>query len=160
MRQEIPRLIHHLDALLAIGDADVHVQAEDQQLADDVLQLLLEHLVPLLLGDELLLPMRERVRSGGDEAETVALQERRERAARGRDLLAGLRDVRADPRPDLDDGLQHLRPRALLEVRLGGGEQRLAVRFQVAVAVDDLELFLDPDGEAWHASDDCHESTI
>ena len=64
MRQEVARLVHHLDATLAIGYPDVHVEAEDEELTDDVLQLVLEDLVALGLGDLLILPVRERVRPG------------------------------------------------------------------------------------------------
>src|SRR4029077_12838025 len=134
-------------ALLAIGDPDVDVQPEDEELADDVLQLLLEDLVALVLGDELLLPVRERVRPGGDEPEAVSLQERRERPTGVRDLLARFADVGADPRADLDDRLHHLRLHALFEVRPGGTDERLAVALQLAVSVDDLELLLDADRE-------------
>src|SRR5436190_2129947 len=42
MRKEVARLVHHLDAALAIGDPDVDVQTEDEQLADHVLELLLD----------------------------------------------------------------------------------------------------------------------
>src|SRR5439155_157377 len=47
VREEVARLVHDLDPALAVGDTDVHVYAEDEELADDVLQLLLEDLVPL-----------------------------------------------------------------------------------------------------------------
>ena len=69
MRKEVARLVHDLDPQLAVGDPDVHVQAEDEQLADDVLQLLFEDLVALVLGDLLVLPVRERMRAGRNDAQ-------------------------------------------------------------------------------------------
>jgi hypothetical protein len=57
VREEVASFVHHLDAQLAVGDPDVHVQTEDEQLANDVLQLLFEDLVALVLGDVLVLPV-------------------------------------------------------------------------------------------------------
>src|SRR5439155_838392 len=79
VREEVARLVHDLDPALAVGDTDVHVYAEDEELADDVLQLLLEDLVPLVLGDLLLLPVREGVRAGRRETQPVRLEMGRER---------------------------------------------------------------------------------
>ena len=158
MREEVARLVHDLDPLLAVGDADMHVQPEDEELADDVLQLLLEDLVPLLLGDLLLLPVRERVRAGGHEPQAIAPQEGRERAAGVRDLPAGLAHVGANARADLDHRLHHLGLHPLLEIRTRGAQERPAVALQLPVAIDDLELFLDADGEPLDLP--VHDSTI
>src|ERR1700716_1638308 len=62
MRQEVARLVHHLDATFAVRYSDMHVEAEDEELANDILQLVLEDLVALGLGLLLILPVRERVR--------------------------------------------------------------------------------------------------
>jgi len=160
VREEVARFVHHLDPLLAIGDPDVDVQPEDEELADDVLQLLLEHLVALVLGDELVLPVRERMRAGGHQAEAVALQQRCERPPSVRDLVARLADVGADPSPDLDDGLHHLGLHALLEVRLRRADEQFAVALQLAIAVDDLELLLDPDGQPLDVALHCSTSRL
>jgi len=80
MRKEVARLVHDLDPRFAIGYADVDVQAEDQELADHVLELVFEDLVPLGLGDLLVLPVRERVRAGRGDAQACGLEQRRERA--------------------------------------------------------------------------------
>jgi len=93
------------------------------------------------------------------EPEAVPLQQGGERPPGVRDLLAGLADVRADARPDLDDGLHHLGLHALLEVRLRRADERLAVALQLAIAIDDLELLLDPDGQPLDAVH-IHASTI
>ena len=98
------------------------------------------------------------MRSGRHEPKTVALQQRREGAAGIRDLLAGLADVGADARPDLDHGLHHLGLDPLFEVRPGGADEGLAVALQLAVAVDDLEFLLDPDGQPLDVL--LHSSTI
>src|SRR5216683_1078510 len=150
MRKEIARLVHHLDACLTVGDADVDVQAEDEQLADHVLQLVLQDLVALGLGDLLVLPVRERVCPGGGDAQTGGLEQRRERAAQLRDLVVRLADVGADLRARLDDRLHHLGLDLLAESRCGGGEEGRAVALQLPLPVDDLELLLDPDREARH----------
>src|SRR5687768_6441698 len=150
MRQEVARLVHDLEAPLPVRDPDVDVQAEDEELADDVLQLLLEHLVAVVLGHLLLLPVGERMRARGDEAQSLGTQEGRQRAAQLEDLLARLGDVGADLRADLDDRLHHLALHALAEARRRHGEERLDVALQLAVAIDDLELLLDPDGETRH----------
>jgi hypothetical protein len=147
MRKEVARLVHHLDACLAIGDPDVDMQTEDEEFADHVLQLVLEDLVALGLGDLLILPVRERVRPRRGDAQARGLEQRRERAAQGRDLGAGFADVGADLRARLDDRLHHLGLDLLAEARRRSSEQRLAVAFQLPVAVDDLELFLNTDRE-------------
>ncbi len=153
MRQEVARLVHDLDARLAVGNADVHVEAEDEQLADDVLKLLLEHLVALLVGDLLLLPVREGMRPGGGDPQARGPEERRERPAQPQHLLAGLADVGADLRAHLDDRLQHLRLHLVSEMRPRGGEERVDVAAQLPLGVDDLELLLDADREARHVPD-------
>src|SRR2546423_4510583 len=151
MRKEITGLVHHLDACLGVRDADVDVQPKNEELADDVLQLVLEDLVALGLGHLLVLPVRKGMRAGRGDPKPRSLNQRRERAAEGRDLGARLADVRADLGPRLDDGLHHLGLDLLTESGRGGREERFAVAFQLAVAVDDLELLLDPDGQARNA---------
>src|SRR5919198_225469 len=147
VRQEVARLVHHLDARLRVGDADVHVHAEDQQLADQVLHLLLEQLVALHLGDALVLPAGERVGAGRHQPEPLRLHQRGEAAAQAVHLGAGLVHARADAGADLHHRLQQLGLDVLAEPRPGGGQQLVDVRLQRAVAVDDLELLFDPDGE-------------
>src|SRR5205814_2365564 len=147
VREEIPRLVHDLDAQLGVGDADVHVQSEDQQLADDVLQLLLEDLVALGLGYVLVLPVRERMRAGRGDTKARRLQQRRDRAAQGRDLVTGLAHVGADLRAGLDDRLHHLALELVAEAAAGSREERLDVALELTLPIDDLELLLDADRE-------------
>src|SRR5881628_1183269 len=153
VRQEVARLVHGLDAALAVGDAHVDVQAEDEELADDVLQLLLEHLVALVLGDLLVLPVGERMRARRGDAQAGRAQQRRERAAQLQHLLPRFADVGADLRPHLDDRLHHLGLHAVAEVRPRRGEERVDVALQLPLAVDDLELLLDADRETRHFAD-------
>ena len=148
MRQEVARFVHHLDASLAVRDPDVHVQTENEQLADDVLQLVLKYFVALGLGDLLVLPMREGVRARGGDPEADRLKERRERAPQGRDLRARFADIGADLRARLDDRLHHLRLDLLAQARTRGREERLTVALELPFGINDLELLLDPDGQA------------
>src|SRR5207247_3837876 len=97
----------------------------------------------------LVLPVRERMRTGGCDAETGGPQERRDRSTQLQHLVPCLADVRADLRPDLDDRLHHLGLHALAEVRARRGEQGLDVALQLTFAIDDLELLLDADGQSW-----------
>src|SRR5207302_3882373 len=142
MRQEVARFVHHLDASLAVRDPDVHVQAENEELADDVLQLVLKYFVALGLGDLLVLPMREGVRARGGDPEADGLKERRERAPQGRDLRARFADIGADLRARLDDRLHHLRLDLLAQARTSGCEERLAMALELPFGINDLELFL------------------
>ena len=147
MRQEVARLVEDLDPELGIRDRDVHVQAEDHERADDVLQLLLEHLVPLVVCDLLLLPARKRVRARAGDAKTLRLEQLGQRAAHLAQLVARLADVRADGGADLDHRLHHL---PLDLVAQPGGrprEQRVDVRVELTRRVDDLVLLLDADRE-------------
>src|SRR5207237_6084093 len=106
VREEVARLVHDLDPSLAVRNADVNMQAEDQKLSDHVLHLVLADLVAVLLGDLLVLPVRERMRPRGRDPETDGAKQAGERAAQPQHLFARLAYVRADLRPDLDDGLQ------------------------------------------------------
>src|SRR2546427_9031246 len=123
------------------------MQAEDQQLTDHVLELILEDLVALGLGDLLVLPVRERMRSRRGDPQARGLEQGRERTAQGRDLGARLADVGADLRARLDDRLHHLGLDLLPKTRPSGGNQRLAGTLELALGIDYLELFLDPDRE-------------
>ena len=60
-----------------IGHRDVDVQAEDQQRARQLLQLLDDVLVALAGRDDLVHPVRERMRAGGGDAQADALGARR-----------------------------------------------------------------------------------
>src|SRR5262249_38920959 len=150
VRQEIADLVGEKHRHVAVFDADVHVKAEDEVRARNVLKILDEPLVAGAVGDLLLLPVAERVGPGGDDPEPVLPGQTAERAAEPADLRAGLADVAADAGPGLDDRLVHLRPDPLAEERVALAllEELADVRVELArLGVDDLELFLDAEGE-------------
>ena len=125
VRQEVARLVHQLDHRRAIGHGDVHVQAEDQQRARQLLQLLDDVLVALARRDHLVHPVRERMRAGGGDAQADALGGVGEIAAVADDLLGQLLDVRADLGADLDDRLVHLALDLVAEGRRARRQQLL-----------------------------------
>src|SRR5436309_237299 len=145
MGQEVAGLIQDFDAMLPVRDCHVHVQPEDDQRPHHVLQLFLEHLVAVVVGDLLLLPARERMRAGAGDAHAFRLQQVGQRAAHVRQLVPRLVDVLAYGGSDLDNRLHHLPLDLLPELRSGGREQRVDVRVELPRRVDDLVLLLDPD---------------
>ena len=67
MREEIARLVHDVDGRLAIRNSHVHVQSEDQVRPRDLLHVFHDLLVALAFRDELIAPVRERMRAGGGD---------------------------------------------------------------------------------------------
>ena len=65
MRQEVPRLVHQLDRERLIGNPDVNVQTKNQERSRQLLQLVDDVLVALARGENLVRPVRKRVRPGG-----------------------------------------------------------------------------------------------
>ena len=63
--------VDDLDRLLGVVDRDVHVQAEDQLAARDVLELVDEVPVAVARGDPLALEEAERVRAGRADAQAL-----------------------------------------------------------------------------------------
>ena len=61
--QEVARLVHDIYGLLAIGNSHVHVQAENEIATRDLLHVLHNCCVALVGGNELVHPMRKRVRA-------------------------------------------------------------------------------------------------
>ena len=118
MRQEVPELIHQVNQRLAVLDADVHVQAEDQVGARDDLHVLDDLPVALVGIDVLVAPVGERMRRAGDETQAVLLGERDHAAPQVLQILGGLRDGPADAGADLDDRLVHLRLHTLVHLTL------------------------------------------
>ena len=88
--------------MFLVRDCHVHVQAEDDQRSHHVLQLFLEDLVAVVVGDLLLLPPREGMSAGAGDAHAFGLEQVGERAAHVCQLLPRLLDVLAYGRPDLD----------------------------------------------------------
>jgi hypothetical protein len=87
------------------------------------------------------------VGAGRDDPQALRLQQRGQRAAQAQHLLARLGDAAADPGPHLDHRLEHLGLDVLAEDRLGGGQEGVDVRLELAVRADDLEFLFDADRE-------------
>ncbi len=89
-----------------IRHADVHVQAEDQQRPRQLLQLLDDVVVADAGRDDLIFPVRERMRAGGRNGEPDALGCAGQLAADAEDLLAQLaaRRRRSSCRPRRSTG--------------------------------------------------------
>jgi hypothetical protein len=88
------------------------------------------------------------MRAGGGDAQADALGGVGEIAADADDLGRQLLDVGADLGPDFDDRLVHLALDVVAEHGGARGQQLGDVRTQLpGVGIDDLEFFLDADGE-------------
>ena len=75
VRQEIARVIHHVDRRLAILDADVHVQAENQVRARHQLHVFDDLVVALVGIDVLRAPVGKRMRRAGGQPQAVLLRQ-------------------------------------------------------------------------------------
>ena len=113
VREEITNLVVERDGDLAIDDADVNMQAEDQIRARDVLKVRDDFVVALVRRDVLRLPIAEWMRGRGDDAKAALLREVIQLAAHLGELGLHLVDVFADARSDFDDGLVHFHTHAL-----------------------------------------------
>ena len=149
MRQEVPHLVHQVNAGFAILDADVHVQAEDQVRARHELHVLDDLQVALVGIDVLDAPVREWMRRAGAEQQAVVLGERHHRAPQVEDVGARLFHVAADAGPDLDDRLVHLGLDALVELPLAlGNDLGVDVRAEIKRdRIDRLVFLFDADRE-------------
>ena len=149
MRQEVPQLIHQVNQRLAVLDADVDVQAEDQVGARDDLHVLDDLQVALVGVDVLHAPVGERMRGAGDELQAVLLGERDHLPAQVAQIRRRFLDGLADARADLDHRLVHLGLHAFVQLPLALFEDlHLDVRAQVERdGIDRLVFLLDPEGE-------------
>src|SRR3989442_345036 len=96
MRQKITRRIHDVDLPLAIRNADVDVQAEDQKRARDRLQFLNQQLVSFVIEDFLVLPTRNWMRRGGDNYQSALAGQTGNDAPQARDIRARFLNVLAN----------------------------------------------------------------
>src|SRR2546423_2225472 len=62
VRQKIAGLIHHMNGGFTVWNSDVDVQSENQVRARERLHIANNFLIALALGDELVAPMRKRMR--------------------------------------------------------------------------------------------------
>src|SRR5947207_10868665 len=65
VREKIARLIHDVNRALAIRNADMHVQSEDEIGACELLHVLDDLLIAFALSNELVAPVRKRMRADG-----------------------------------------------------------------------------------------------
>src|SRR6266542_613246 len=63
VREKIARLIHHVNGALPIRNADMHMQSEDEIGARELLHVLDDLLISLALSNELIAPVRKRMRA-------------------------------------------------------------------------------------------------
>src|SRR4029077_10225671 len=96
MGQKISGLIHDMNCHLAIGNADVDMEPEDEIGARDLLQVFHDRSVSFALGDVLIEPMRKGMRPGRSDFESAPSGHRRELASQADDLLACVADVTAN----------------------------------------------------------------
>jgi len=126
----------------------VDVQPENQQRARELLQLFDDALVARAGRDDLVLPVRERVRTGGGDPQPDALRALGELAPDSADFVFEVVDVGADLRADFDDGLVQFPLDLIAERRRARRQQLRNVRTQrPGIRIDDLELLFDADRE-------------
>ena len=100
--------LHDVHREVGLGHGDVHVHAEHELAARDVLQLLDEPAVAVARRDALILGARERMRARAREPHAERLDGRRDAAPHGLEVAAQLVDVAADDRGDLERALHQL----------------------------------------------------
>jgi len=129
----------------------VHVRTEDEQLLREILEILLHAQIPLEGRDLLRHPIRERMRPRRRDLQPSLGRESDDRAAQPDELRAKVRRAATDLAPDLDHRLMQLGLH-LLEDEMIALEDLGDVRAELArLGIDDLVLFLDPEGQAWGA---------
>ncbi len=148
MRQKVPHRVHDGNALVAVEDAHVDVQPENQVAPRHVAHFVDQLVVARIGGDELIYPVGEGVRSGGGHVQVLRGGQVVDHLAQVSNLLASLVDVMADVGADLHHGLVHLGLHPLFQYDFSVLDQFRHVRAQVAGdGVDGLELFLNAEGE-------------
>ena len=103
--------------------------------------------------------MRDRMRAGRSDAQSVLAREANDLAAQTGHLAPRLFDVLADGSADLDDRIVHLAFDLFAEPLLSLSEHFLDVRLQLPrLRIDDLELFFDAEREGGrrHGAGLCH----
>ena len=147
MRQKIARLIHDVNGGFAIGNADVDVQSENEIRARQQLHVFHDLPVALAFGDELIVPMRKRMRAGRGDLQSAASGEVGQLAAQFDHVRARIRDRLANLRAEFDHRLMHLGFDLLFEHDFAAFENFLNMRAQLArLRIDNRELLLDAEG--------------
>src|SRR5437773_2687456 len=121
------------------------MEPKDDERAHDVLELDLEHLVTLVLGDLLVFPARERMGARAGDPQSLRLEELGQGVSHLAELVARLVDVLADGGADLDHGLHHLPLDLVAQLRCSRRQQGVDMRVELARGVDDLVFLFDTD---------------
>src|SRR5215216_305680 len=144
MRQEITRRVHDLNGTFPIRHADVNVQPENEQRARDSLQFLDQQLIPLVVEDFLILPMRDRMRRRSDDDESILLRQPGDDAAESCDVSACFLDVATNARAHFHHRLDHLGLDLLAQQHLAFFEDLRDMRAQFArLWINDLKFLFD-----------------
>ena len=114
-RQLRQQALHHVHREVGLGHGDVHVHAEHELAARDVLELLDEPAVAVARRDALILGARERVCPGAGEPQPERLDGSRDAAPDGLEIAAQLVHIPAHDGRDLERALHQLRMRAPVE---------------------------------------------
>src|SRR5712692_2520325 len=147
--KEIADHVHHVDGGLLVGHGHVHVHAEDEQGARELLQFLDDVLVALAGGDDLIDPTGERMRAGGGDLQTGAFGSGDQLASRAVHFDAQLADVFTNFRAGFDDGLVHRLLDLLDDIRRSRGNELHDMRAELTGGgVNDLKFFFYADSKA------------
>ena len=145
LRQVEQQAVHHLDHLLGIVDGHVHVHAEDQLAARDVLKLVDELAVAVARGDPLPLEEAEWMRARTAEPAALRARDLSHVRAELRERAHHVAGVAAHRRRHLEHRLHQLRVDAVLVVAVRDGcEHRVDVLHEVPrLGIEQLVLLLD-----------------
>ena len=149
-RQVHPHPVGHVDRLVGIVDAHVHVDAEDQLLARHELQARDQVAVARARDDPLVLPHGEGMGAGGADRQPLSAAHRLHGAPQPGQLAARLRGVAARRRGDLAHRLHELGLHVALGVRVGrsGSSPSIELVRSRVSGIHDHQLLLDPEGVA------------
>ena len=145
VRQEVAQLIHQVNQRLAILDADVDVEAEDQVGARDDLQVLDDLQVALVGVDVLRAPVGEGMGRAGDELQPVLFGEADHPPPQVPQIRRRVLDRLVHARAHLDHRLVHLGLHAFVQLALALlDDLHLDVRAEIErVRIDRLVFLLD-----------------
>ena len=132
MREKIAGLIHDVNGAVAIRNADVHVQSEDEIGASELLHVLDNFLISLALSNELIAPVRKWVCAHRSNLEAAAAREFCKFGAQLDNMRTRIDYRLANFSAELNDRLVHLRFDLLFEHDFPALENLLDMRAQLA----------------------------
>ncbi len=135
--------IHHVDALVRIGQLDVHVQPAQEVALTDHLQVVHDAVVALFIGLLRAAPGGGRMGAGGQDGKPMLGRHRGDGSAQSAQLGARIRHVVVRRGDHLDLRLQELGRDSAIRCSLGGLEEwlRHAAHDRLRLGVDQ-EIFL------------------